>query len=212
MSDIPPAMLYYVNDFMADPDVQNWDCEQVGAYQLLINTLWSLGGFWTKNSSNLKSVLRKKNIRSAERLWDSIKNKFQVSDESPPIVSHKRVLEELEKYRAKEVAMSERGRVAAKKRWHKHRLGDAISNAGSKGQGMQGASKKNAKSNQYILDASHPEPAPNLAPLQVAERQARERYTDWDSWAEEDRQDYLAVKMGSIPKRKDPPAGDDLPF
>jgi uncharacterized protein YdaU (DUF1376 family) len=110
-----PAFQYYPADLLSDPEVMFWDMESVGCYWQMITFLWLNGGKFEYNVGNLCKLFRKNHKKTAEKLWKKIEKKFSVEN---GIVTHKRVLKEMQKQEESRLRRSAAGRVGAKNKWN----------------------------------------------------------------------------------------------
>ena len=112
-----PAYQNYPGDFFTDPEVMFWSMEMYGCYCKLINYLWLSGGYLPLNYERMAQLFCTKRRDRAELLFSKIKVKFQIIDE---VISHKRVLEEIQKQENNRLMKSNAGKAGAKARWQTH--------------------------------------------------------------------------------------------
>jgi uncharacterized protein YdaU (DUF1376 family) len=116
MAKNAPAFQYYPSDLLSDPEVMFWDMEQIGCYWQMITFLWLNGGKFVFNEENMRRLFRVNKKITAVKLWNKIKNKFVLKD---GIVTHKRVLKEMQKQEAARVKRSNAGKKGMESRWGK---------------------------------------------------------------------------------------------
>lgn len=99
-----PFMQLYVSDFLGD--TQHLSAEEVGAYLLLLMTMWQRDGKLPMNEKTLSRVAR---IAPEQwpAVWVSLADFFTVEDGE---ISQERLSEELGKFARKSAARSEAGR------------------------------------------------------------------------------------------------------
>ena len=102
-----PAFQYYPADLMSDPEVMFWDMEAMGCYWQMITYLWLNGGKFEYNIENLCKLFRKNHKKTAEKYWKKIEKKFELKD---GVVTHKRVLKEMQKQAESRLRRQEAGR------------------------------------------------------------------------------------------------------
>jgi len=115
-----PAFQYYPADLFSDPDVMFWDMEMLGCYWQMITYLWLNGGLMESKPELIRDLFRTKRRDKAEKMWSKIKVKFQIND---GIITHKRVLEEMQKQTEWRLKSSLGGKKSAKIRAEKSKGG-----------------------------------------------------------------------------------------
>ena len=96
-----PAFQFYPADLISDPEVMFWDMESVGCYWQMITYLWLNSGKAEIKPEFFRKLFRVKRAKKAELMWIKISKKFDCID---GVVTHKRVLEEMEKQAATRLA------------------------------------------------------------------------------------------------------------
>ena len=117
MTKNSPAYQNYPADFFSDTEVMFWSMEMYGCYCKLINYLWLSGGYLPVNYERIAQLFNSKRRDRAEVMFSKIKVKFQIID---GVISHKRVLEELQKQAEYRLMKSNAGKSGAKTRWQSH--------------------------------------------------------------------------------------------
>jgi uncharacterized protein YdaU (DUF1376 family) len=99
-----PFMQLYVSDFLGD--TQHLSAEEIGAYMLLLMTMWQRDGKLPMNEKTLSRVAR---IAPEQwpTVWASLADFFTVEDGE---ISQERLSDELGKFARKSAARSEAGR------------------------------------------------------------------------------------------------------
>ena len=109
-----PAFQYYPADLLTDTEVMFWGMEQLGCYWQMITFLWLNDGKFEYNLEKLCKLFRVNHKKTGEKLWQNIEKKFHIKD---GIVTHKRVLEEMQKQADTRLRRQEAGRKGAESRW-----------------------------------------------------------------------------------------------
>lgn len=141
MADNSPAFQYYPADLLSDPEVMFWDMEAIGCYWQLITFLWLNGGKFEFNLENLCKLFRVNRKKTAEKLWKKIEKKFVFQN---GIVTHKRVIKEMQKQKESRLKRQEAGKKGAKSRWGND--SNANSNAIEKDMAKNGSSSSTSTS------------------------------------------------------------------
>ncbi|KEP68798.1 hypothetical protein DL1_08645 [Thioclava dalianensis] len=102
-----PYMQLWVPDFIAD--VQELDAREVGAYILLLMSMWQRGGSLPNDHKKLQRVARIS--RGWPKIWEAICPYFEISNGK---VSNERLRKELTKARNKSEINSENGALGGK--------------------------------------------------------------------------------------------------
>ena len=114
MAKNSPAFQYYPADLLSDPEVMFWEMEAIGCYWQLITFLWLNGGKFEFKLEDLCKLFRVNRKKTAEKLWLKISKKFVLKD---GIVTHKRILKEMQKQEASRLKRSKAGKKGMKSRW-----------------------------------------------------------------------------------------------
>ncbi len=141
MADNSPAFQYYPADLLSDPEVMFWDMEAIGCYWQLITFLWLNGGKFEFNLENLCKLFRVNRQKTAEKLWKKIEKKFVFQN---GIVTHKRVIKEMQKQKESRLKRQEAGKKGAESRWGND--SNANSNAIEKDMAKNGSSSSTSTS------------------------------------------------------------------
>lgn len=160
MAESTPAFQYYPADLISDPKVMFWDMEAVGCYWQLITYLWLNGGKFEFNLENLAVLFRVKRKLKAEKLWLKISNKFVLED---GIVTHKRVMKEMQKQSESRVRRIEAGKKGADIRWRN----DSNANGNAIGLPMAKNSPSTSNSNSTSKYISTKEKLPRELALEI---------------------------------------------
>lgn len=122
----PPAFQYYPADLLSDPEVMFWDMLAIGCYWQMITFLWLNDGQFEYNIDNLRKLFRVNQRKIAKKYWKTIESKFILEN---GIVTHKRILKEMQKQAESRLKRQEAGRIGAEKRWNpdSNATADAIS-------------------------------------------------------------------------------------
>jgi uncharacterized protein YdaU (DUF1376 family) len=102
-----PFMPLWVADFVGD--TLDLDAKEVGAYMLILMTLWTRGGYLPHDEKKLQRVARCG--RDWPKVWETIKPFFTVEGES---ITQDRLLKELEKVASKRAVNSQSGSLGGK--------------------------------------------------------------------------------------------------
>lgn len=147
MADNSPAFQYYPADLLSDPEVMFWDMEAIGCYWQLITYLWLNGGKFEFNLENLCKLFRVNRKKTAEKLWKKIEKKFVFQN---GIVTHKRVIKEMQKQTESRLKRQEAGKKGAESRWGND--SNANSNAIEKNMAKHGSSTSTSTSTSVIKE------------------------------------------------------------
>jgi uncharacterized protein YdaU (DUF1376 family) len=104
--------------FLTDIDFVMMDAQQRGVYVTILLFLYSNAGKCELDSATLKRIC---NCENFEKIWESIKKKFQIKNN---IIRHKRVTYELKRAKRLSQAQRAKGLKGAQKRWQ----GDGTAN------------------------------------------------------------------------------------
>jgi uncharacterized protein YdaU (DUF1376 family) len=139
-----PAFQFYPKDYLADPNVRLMTHEERGLYWDAICMCWLQGSL--SNDPVILSKLFGISLRKFSRIWPKVAVCFQENDGK---LSHKR----LDAERTAQKENRDRRKDAARKRWEKEQLADAIH--------MQ--EKVSDQSAAYAMQCS-PSPSPSASP------------------------------------------------
>ena len=101
---------FEIEAFLADTDYQFMNAQQRGAYLSLILYMYANDGECSLDMQQLRKITKCRNI---EKVWQKIKNKFQIKEGQ---ITHKRVTRELRKAKRLMQAKRKGGLTTAKKR------------------------------------------------------------------------------------------------
>lgn len=111
-----PAFQYYPADLLTDTEVMFWDMKRLGCYWQMITFLWLNEGKFEYNIENLCTLFRVNHKKTAEKLWENIEIKFRNDNGT---ITHKRILEEMQKQSDTRLKRQDAGLAGALKRWGK---------------------------------------------------------------------------------------------
>ena len=126
--------------FLTDIDFVMMDAQQRGVYVTILLFLYSNAGKCELDSQTLKRIC---NCENFEKIWESIKKKFQIKNN---IIRHKRVTYELKRAKRLSQAQRAKGLKGAKKRWQGHNAADETTMA-NEGKGKEIEIEENNYSN-----------------------------------------------------------------
>lgn len=107
-----PAFQFYPADLIADTEVMLWDMETLGAYWQMLNYLWLNSGVIDTKLQSFpeitRTLFRKRNQKSADKLWKKIEVKFEFKD---GVISHKRIDKEMQKQAVNRLRRQQAGKM-----------------------------------------------------------------------------------------------------
>lgn len=129
----PPYFPFYVNDFVADRDVEAMTTEAVGAYLLLLCKAWFEEPAGTIPNDD---VILARWARLTDDRWSGCKSQVLAAfrlDKDGGRYRQKRLALEFSRLRKQAKAKSEAGKAGAESRWHSHASANApaLANDGS---------------------------------------------------------------------------------
>lgn len=110
----PPAFQFYPESWLGDPDVQMMSLAEKGAYITLISSIWVRDGFPNEEDKVRRLLGNPKNFKT---LWNNIKHKFVVVNDT---IHHRRLIKERDKIEDYKSKRSKAGKIGAKARWQSH--------------------------------------------------------------------------------------------
>ena len=116
----PPAFQFYPESWLGDPDVQMMSLAEKGAYITLICSIWVRDGFPNEEDKVRRLLGSPKNFKT---LWNNIKHKFVVVDET---IHHRRLIKERDKIEDYKNKRSKAGKIGAKARWQSHTIAKEV--------------------------------------------------------------------------------------
>ena len=119
MSD-DPAHLCYAGDYFSDTEVMFFDMEQYGTYRKVIDYLYLNKGYLVVNWVAIAMLFNVKRRDKAEKMFQKVAHKFQIINGQ---ITHKRVLEELQKRAKYKLMQQNKGKKGADVRWNKDSRG-----------------------------------------------------------------------------------------